>query len=389
MPEPGMGNAPELEVVGNVDQNALDAIAIAGKFLGPIGAILSLPAIGQRARAKAAEMGLSTADPTVNNVDGQTGLMPVFAPGGGITDIDPANPPQWYIDQTLGQLSTQAPTPAPSVAAAPPAPSIEEQLASARSNALDLYLEELANRGLDPNADRGGRGPSFLELGNQAIDARIPSAPYAPDFNPEGLFDTSFPASILDAEQNRLRSSFTDALSNANVQFDPTFGDEILNQFAMEQRQPVDLQIGNAAARGNLSPEGVTEAFGALEQQMPKALDTLGSVRSDLLAQFNADIDNILGEGRSAASSFELGQSFDPQTYIQQASAKKDELASSFGDQLSALVGQNQLFSAPDALQVAGKAQGLINIPSGVPAVLANRQKKSTQPRGLGTKGAF
>jgi hypothetical protein len=102
-----------------------------------------------------------------------------------------------------------------------------------------------------------------------------------------------------------------------------------------------------------------------------------------------ADINTQIQDALSRAGSVELGQSFDPNSYISRINQRVGEFQSNLeGDIGAALAGQ-QFFDIGDVITRGGMAQGVANPTPAFLDAQAARDQLRQRERGTGQGGTF
>lgn len=279
-----------------------------------------------------------------------------------------------------------------------------EQEATQKEADRELFLSSLDTQ----TADALIRGRStiegqeldldrFLPLLQQEIDLTSRSVPFL-DPNPAAFFGGDIAQQVLDRERDKDRRGFTNDLLGfagpnfATELFPNTSDDAILQALLQEQFQPASDQILRAFQRGNLTDVGFRAANSQLTGQNTAANARLQDLGGGVLVEGRNALTDIANTGFNRASTFELGQSFDPGSIESAITTSADDFRGGLEGRIRNVLGGEQLFNIEDLIQRGGIAQGAQNPGAsapGIAGVLAQREKEREQQRGVGNVGVF
>jgi len=192
---------------------------------------------------------------------------------------------------------------------------------------------------------------------------------------------------------NQLRSGFNTQIDEAfqGNDFAPTFDDDIINAI-LDERQGVATQpVENAFARGNLSPQGHKTARTDISNQRSGAQETLQGFTEPLLGTYGEGVSDIENRARSAANSYNFGDTlFDLAPFTAERDQYVADKQGSLGDEVRGLVGSTPLFDPTNAIQSAGRSQGVVS-GKNLFDVFADRQGAGAvtkTDRGIGSSGS-
>lgn len=252
------------------------------------------------------------------------------------------------------------------------------QAAAEAKAAQDKAAADAANQLYRTNASGAARNSAnqyFSNLGlNPAdysgdIDTKINEilGLSAPDDKDLGSHLSGLGESIYNSRQNAAR---TQALRGVDSTFAPDFersrisdsaDDPFLADINNEQRGKADTYIQNLFKRGVINQTGVQGAESNLDQQGAKVRTTLDDLGRGVLNSGRDQLSSIANRGRANASSLRLGQSFDPNTYKNEADTANTDFWSKFGDNLRSRIPSN-LYDTSNLASIAGGAQGAQNL---------------------------
>lgn len=177
---------------------------------------------------------------------------------------------------------------------------------------------------------------------------------------------------------NALRSK---SLAGVNALTEPTIADTsddaIIEKILGEQRGGAEDYATNLLKRGVVTNTGYNAIEGDINRQGDVAKGLLNQLGGTILGGGRTSLDDILNQGRQAASTLNLGQSFDPGTY-------GTNLQTSFDNFMAGLEGQfrsqapGKLFDTTGLAALGGQAQGPQNLAFAPKAVYGTGQDDQT-----------
>ncbi len=223
------------------------------------------------------------------------------------------------------------------------------------------------------------------------IRGTIPNLDAAPGtFFTPGAFNLA-----LDTARNAERAGFQTQINTiapegfARGRLGESMDDDIINAILGEQRGEASNTIQGARARGLLTDAGFNDAQRRLETSAPGALSSLSEVGSGILSQGRTGLRDVVGEGRTNAGLFELGGTFNPESVRTNLDERQAEFTTGLEGRIRSAA-PTGLFNVDDILSRSQAGQGVINTAgASLGEVLAQREQRKQQPRGLGTQGAF
>lgn len=139
-----------------------------------------------------------------------------------------------------------------------------------------------------------------------------------------------------------------------------TFDDDLTNTVYSEQRGKADEYLQNLLKRGVITDTGAAAGAKNLDQQGARVRTQLRDLGSSLLDAERGKISGIYDKGREAASTVDIGQTFDPNAFAKLINDNVSEFNSSFGDTFRAGI-PGDLFDVSGLSAIAGGAQGAGN----------------------------
>jgi len=218
--------------------------------------------------------------------------------------------------------------------------------------------------------------------------------------NPGSYFDPNIASTALDTVQGNRRTKYLNdvnslfgASDSGATAFADNADDDVLNSILGDQFGTASKSLDNSRSRGILDDTGYNEALSRLTNQKTAGLSKLQSLGGTVLATDRQKLDDIANSGRTAASNYTLGQTFDPSSYQTRFNTTKDALTGSLEGDIRNVIGDSSLFDVNSATQFGGQAQGAQNTRALTPfdAISGDDRKTTsrTNQRGLGTQGVF
>lgn len=253
----------------------------------------------------------------------------------------------------------------------------------ARQSALDAIL----GRGLDPN--------TFGSSIDTELNRIRASVPYL-DQNPGAYYaNQDIAGLVLGRETDKQRSAYTQQINQfapnnfANDRVSSTADDAIIAQILGEQYNPAAEQIQRAYERGTLNDTGFQTAQNILGQQRSTANAQLQSTGGGVLQSLRDQLSGIGQEARTRASSYELGDVFDPTSYQNRIDTTYNEGISGLEGNIRNAIGGQQYFDIGSILSRGATSQGVTNSQRGLFDAFQARENDRSKQRGLGTQGVF
>ena len=266
----------------------------------------------------------------------------------------------------------------------------EQANAARRSAAMEAARTRTAaalrDRGVDPT-----RYTSDIEERLNYNASLLPSN--TEDFTAQ--FGDPFVDSVINTLQSRERGNYSRALRDAfgtdfaDRTFSTTADDPFVEALLGRQRTEAQDMLNRAKARGQLDDTGFSRAFERLGELEKAGRSTAQSLSDAVIQNRRADINNMIQGAFGRAGGVELGQSFDPNSYIGRVNQRVGEFQSNLeGDIGAALQGQ-QFFDIGDVITRGGMAQGVANPTPAFLDAQAAREQLRQRERGTGQGGTF
>lgn len=257
----------------------------------------------------------------------------------------------------------------------------------ARNSAESTARKRVTDRGLNYGEFEGDI--------DTELDRVYKGVPYGAT-NPDSYFDPNTTDSVLSRIEGDRRTGY---VTQANQMLPEDYGtrafadtadDDIIGRILDEQYGQARTLVDRSRDRGTLTSSGYDSALKALSQQRSAGSSKLQGVGGNVLTGYRGQLSDIVGEGRTAASGYRLGQSYDPNAYTSRLDAKKTDLTGRLESDIRSNLGGEQLFDPQGVLNTGFSAQGAQNTGrAGILDVLAQREKERGSKRGVGNEGSF
>lgn len=251
-----------------------------------------------------------------------------------------------------------------------------------RANAL------LKSYGLDPAAYQDQLNSYFDS--KQAALYENTDDPYAA-FDPDDLIST-----ITGQETSQRRQNYGNEVASkfganyGNKIVSDSYLDPIIEEIIGEQQAGADTYLKRAADRGILNETGRTAAQNKIAADRAKGSAQLASLAGGVIDKYQTQGDEVSGKAQQGASGYTLGSNFNIGDYEEQGTNIINSAAKNArGDLLNALGGEN-FFDTSSLVNIGGAAQGATGlVDNTLAAAVAERKKRDSVSRGLGSQGAF
>lgn len=300
--------------------------------------------------------------------------------------VDESNA-QGVLDARSRYLAAQPTTPLPAPPPIPTAPVITpEQIAAAQAAARTDILGMVGERGVDASQYNLG---ALLDraLGNLGADD---PKDFSGDVK-ENILDK-----ILSQAQDNQRSSL---LNQVDEKIGANYGDKTITSSLLddtissilgEQKQGGLDYLNRGLKRGIYNDVGYNAGLSTLGNEEAAARSKLGTMGNDVLNKYRTEENTVRDNAYAGASNYNLGRSFNLDDYTSQGSAIADRARQFAGGDLRGSLGGTNLFDFGQLSNRVGQAQGAVNLrDADVATALAERKRRNTTGRGLGSQGVF
>jgi len=261
-------------------------------------------------------------------------------------------------------------------------------LTGALEGARGRAIQDITGRGLD-----AGQYSNEIEQMLNSIRGQVPQN----DTNPGSYFANQNIADlVLNNATTNQRTQYSNQVNNlfgndyANQRVNSSLDDNYINAILGEQYDPALQQIQRAFERGTINDQGFQTAMNSLNNQKTTAQASLQQTGGGLLQAIRDSLSGVGNEARNAASNYQLGTTFDPNSYTGRADTIYNEGIGGLEGNLRNAIGGQQFFDIGSILNQGKTAQGTANNSNRAlfDAFAADEQDKNKQ-RGLGTQGVF
>ena len=260
----------------------------------------------------------------------------------------------------------------------------QSSLSNAYSNAIADAQDYFTQRGLNPD-----------DYTNQITKMAQRTMASVPDLagNPSTYFD-SLGSQVAGNAQGNDISKFMSAINTfapANFQ-NSAIGDNAADPYVSgilaSSRSSADEYLKNLLARGVITNAGLTAGEGNLDSQTDAARQQLIELAQGDIAGGRGKLTADAANARTAASNYQLGDTFDPYGYSKTISDDTTSFFQNLGSQLRAAAPAN-LFSTTGLANIAGAAQGAQNTPFDPAALAGVADKTVTAPKTTNAASPF
>jgi len=245
---------------------------------------------------------------------------------------------------------------------------------SARGSA-SRYFED---QGLDPTQYQG------------SIDDRINEilGSIAPDDPNPGSYFKNVGQDVYNTDETQYRNKNERTLSNLfptnfeTGKISDSLDDPILAGILGEQRGSADNIVNNMLKRGVITDAGKSAASADLDRQSFSVQDRLRELGASTLASGRQGLTDVANRGRQAASTLNLGQSFDPYSYSSDVDKAFNDFIGNLSGSIRAKV-PGSLFNTSSLAAIAGAGQGAQNTafnPAALAGIIAGQPVNPDDP---------
>jgi hypothetical protein len=241
---------------------------------------------------------------------------------------------------------------------------------------------------MTPNAAPAATGGPMQPQANAAplTQTPIPTATPAP----------TTPATPAAPSLDQLRTQF---MNEASQKFGTNYGrtlignnflDGAIDNILNEQRGSAQQYLDRGKARGIYNDKGYGAGLNKINTSADIARSSLSSLGTGVLDKYRTQANTVRDRAFGGISGMMPGQTFSLDPYLAEGNQIKDEASrNAVGDLRGALGGTNY-FDFSGIGNSAGMAQGAQNLrDADVATALAERKRKASAGRGLGSQGSF
>lgn len=166
--------------------------------------------------------------------------------------------------------------------------------------------------------------------------------------------------------------------------------DGVIGSILQEQQTSAQEYLDRGKARGIYNDVGYNAGEAALVGDRSAGSADLTSLGVGALDKYRTEMDQVSGNAYLAASGYSPGLTFSLDPYVNEVNAIEGRAKTNIGGDLRNLVGGKNYFDFSNLTSKAGTAQGALNLrDADVATALAERNRKNSITRGLGSQGAF
>ena len=260
----------------------------------------------------------------------------------------------------------------------------QTDLGTSRTQALKAITNQFKGAGLD-SAD-------YMDRINAALDLEQAGKSYGGSTG----FSKDIGTGVMGDVRNSTIRDYNKAINTYAPEgfeqkaFADTSDDAVLAAILGEQFSGASDSIMRAHERGTLNDQGYKYAMDNLNTQKSAGNARLQSLGGGVLEGYPKQLGDIAKGARTGASSWDFGDTFDPNTYGTQLTGRQKDLSGRLEGDIRSAVGGEQFFNIDDLISKGTVGQGAVNgNPTSLAGAIAGRKKEEEEQRGLGTQGSF
>lgn len=214
--------------------------------------------------------------------------------------------------------------------------------------------------------------------------------------DPMNAFGPDIISSLLAGEQAKRYQQFSKEAQGQfgegfeNRDITPSILDDTINSILESQRGDALQYLERGKARGIYNDVGYGAGLASIGDAYSAGRSDLGSLGGTVIDKYRSQADAIGDKVFDTLSTYKLGDEFSLDPYVSQYQGILSNARSNAGGDLRNLLGGKNYFDLPKLTQRAGQAQGALNLrDADVATALAERKRRSSTSRGLGSQGAF
>lgn len=304
-----------------------------------------------------------------------------------------SRPEMGRMQQFMRTNPRPAPAPVAPTPATPVGPTPEEiaakratRIATARSRAQYDAEQSFRRRGLDP--------APYMAMINSELD-RIQGTIGESD-DPEKAFLTPVADNYMEGEEARREREYDAQLDTAfsnssrDTQIGSSLLDDVIGEILGKQKDNALQYLERGKTRGMYNDVGYNAGLSAINDALSSGRSELGSLGNTVLDKYRGRADTVRDRAYSELGAFDFGDSFNIDPYVTEYQGIINDARNNAGGDLRGLLGGKNFFDLSALTQKAGSAQGALNLrDADVATALAERKRKNSMSRGIGSQGAF
>lgn len=166
--------------------------------------------------------------------------------------------------------------------------------------------------------------------------------------------------------------------------------DDTISSILSEQRGGAQQYLDRGKARGIYNDVGYGAGLAKIGTSAEAGRSQLGTAGQDILNKYRTQADKVREDAYGGISGLLDGQQFSLEPYATAGSAVGERARSFAGGDLRSTIGGQNFFDFGGLTNAAGQAQGAQNLrDTDVATALAERRRRASQGRGLGSQGDF
>lgn len=263
--------------------------------------------------------------------------------------------------------------------------------------AQTVNIDELRNRLLQDAlgyANSRGVGNTYQDLLQQEIDRAVSNIQKGGD--PKSIDGKNLASTVLSGKESEQRSQLT---RQADELFGRNYGsrvvgsnllDNAINDILNEQKTSAMQYLDRGTARGIYNERGRQAGLNTINSGAEAGRSQLSGLASGIIDKYRSQADKVRDDAYNAANSFQLGRNFDFNDFVSRGNEIGQRAQTNAKGELLNVFGGTNLFDFGKITNTAGQAQGAQNLrDTDVATALAERKRRDSQGRGLGSQGVF
>lgn len=268
----------------------------------------------------------------------------------------------------------------------------KQELAGLRSGAGEAARGSASRYFADQGLDPAQYATSINDRINEILGSIAPDDP-----NP-GTYFKDIGQDVYNTDETQYRNKNERLLNqlfptNFETQrINDQLDDPILASIGAEQRSSANAIIENMLKRGIITDAGKSAASADLDRQSFGVQDRLRELGATTLASGRQGLTDAANRGRQAASTINLGQTFDPYSYTSDVDKAFNDFIGNLSGSIRAKV-PGSLYNTSSLAAIAGAGQGAQNTafdPTALAGIIsANQSKKPNDPNAPAPENIF
>jgi hypothetical protein len=244
------------------------------------------------------------------------------------------------------------------------------------------------------------QGPDVVALAQQANPPVTQPGPMQPPATqtptPTPTTPPATPATPAPPTLDQLRTNF---LNEASQKFGTNYGrsligndflDGAISSIMNEQKGNAMQFLDRGKARGIFNEKGYGAGLSKINTTADAARSSLSSLGTGVLDKYRTQANDVRDRAFSSISGLRDGQQFSLDPYLAEGNQVRDTASRNAAGDLRTALGGTNYFDFGTISNNAGMAQGAQNLrDADVATALAERKRKASAGRGLGSQGSF